>query len=215
MMKFAKKLNFIQLICMKREQNRGDQLYALAETQGGYFTAADAKTLGYAYSHQHFHVKRGNWIRVNRGIFRLKHFPVSPHEDLIHWWLWSRKLGVISHESAAAIYDIGDVLPRTTHLTIPQSFRKIAPRSISRNRAQLSPSDRTMRDGLAITTPLRTILDLAQGQLDPERLSLVTKDALQKGLVTEKGILQALAETQEKIDQATQVTLQLAVREDR
>jgi predicted transcriptional regulator of viral defense system len=200
---------------MKKNENRGDQLYALAETQGGYFTAADAKDLGYAYPHQHFHVKRGNWIRVDRGIFRLKRFPVSPHEDLIHWWLWSRKQGAISHESAAAIYDIGDVLPRTTHLTVPKSFRKVAPRTVMLHKAQLHPTDIERREGFAVTTPLRTILDLMQGQLDPERLSLVTKDALQKGLVTRKEILHVLAEMPEKIDPATQVTLQLAVREDR
>ncbi len=200
---------------MKREESRGDKLYALAESQGGYFTAADAKDLGYAYPHQHFHVKRGNWTRVDRGIFRLKHFPVSSNEDLIHWWLWSRKQGVISHESAAAIYEIGDVLPRTTHLTVPQSFRKVGPGSVILHRAQLHPTDIEMREGFAITTPLRTILDLTQGQLDPERLSLVTKDALQKGLVTRKEILHVLAEMPENIDQAAQITLQLAVRDDR
>jgi hypothetical protein len=69
---------------MKREESRGEKLYSLAESQGGYFTAADAKDLGYAYPHQHFHVKRGNWIRVDGGIFRLKHFPVSSNENLIH-----------------------------------------------------------------------------------------------------------------------------------
>jgi predicted transcriptional regulator of viral defense system len=200
---------------MKKKENRVDQLYALVETQGGYFTAADAKALGFAYPHQHFHVKRGNWIRVDRGIFRLKRFPVSPHEDLIRWWLWSRKQGVISHESAAAIYDMGDVLPQTTHLTIPPGFRKVAPRAVTLHRAQLSPSDRARRDGFAITTPLRTILDLAQGQLDPERLSLVTKDAIKKGLVTKKDLLHVLAEIPETIDPDMQVTLQLAVREDR
>ncbi len=200
---------------MKKKESRGDQLYALAETQGGYFTAADAKDLGYAYPHQHFHVKRGNWLRVDRGIFRLKRFPVSPHEDLIHWWLWSRKQGAISQESAAAIYDIGDVLPRTTHLTVPKSFRKVAPRSVILHKAQLHTTDIERREGFAITTPLRTILDLAKGQLDPERLSLVTKDALQKGLVTRKETLHVLAGMPENIDPAAQVTLQLAVRDDR
>jgi len=200
------------LLCMKKRENRKDQLYALAETQGGYFTAADARELGYVYPHQHFHVKRGNWIRVDRGIFRLKHFPTAVHEDLIHWWLWSRKQGVISHESAAAIYDLGDVLPRKTHLTVPQSFRKVAPRSVILHKAQLKTTDKEKREGFGITTPLRTILDLALGQLDPERLTLVTQDALQKGLITGKEIINVLAEMPKKIDPATQVTLQLAVR---
>jgi predicted transcriptional regulator of viral defense system len=198
---------------MKNGENRGDQLYALAETQGGYFTAADAKALGYLYPHQYFHVKRGNWVRVDRGIFRLKHFPVSNHEDLIRWWLWSRKLGVISHETAAAIYDLGDVLPRKTHLTVPQNFRKITSRSVILHKAQLKAMDIEKREGFVMTTPLRTIFDLAQGKLDPERLRLVTQDAIKKGLVVGKEILTILAKMPKKIDPSTQVTMQLAVRE--
>lgn len=198
---------------MRNGENRGDQLYALAETQGGYFTASEAKALGYLYPHQHFHVKRGNWVRVDRGIFRLKHFPVSNHEDLIRWWLWSRKQGVISHETAAAIYDLGDMLPRKTHLTVPQNFRKITPRSVILHKAQLKAMDIEKREGFVMTTPLRTIFDLAQGKLDPERLRLVTQDAIKKGLVVGKEILTILAKMPKNIDPSTQITMQLAVRE--
>ena len=108
-------------------RDRENRLYALAEGQGGYFTSADAKSIGYLYPLQHFHVRRGNWIRVERGIYRLKHFPTVDHEDLIHWWLWSQKKGVISHESAAELYDLGDILPSRTHLTVPRNFRKKEP----------------------------------------------------------------------------------------
>ncbi|MEE8176502.1 MAG: type IV toxin-antitoxin system AbiEi family antitoxin domain-containing protein [Acidobacteriota bacterium] len=197
---------------MKRDNAKWDCLYALAETHGGYFTAADAKALGYAYPHQHFHVKSGNWVRVDRGIFRLKHFPAVAHEDLIRWWLWSRKQGVISHESAAAVYELGDVLPPKTHLTVPQGFRKRASRAPILHRAQLDATDLEMREGFRITTPLRTILDLAREHLDPERLTAVTRDALKKGLIDRKALLDYLARMPKQIDPATQVTLQLAVR---
>lgn len=198
---------------MKRGQTRRDRLYALAETQGGYFTAADARALGYAYPHQFFHVKRGNWVRVDRGLFRLKHFPAAAHEDLIRWWLWSRKQGVISHESAAAVYDLGDVLPSKTHLTVPPGFRKKGPGSVILHRAQLEAMDIETREGFHITTPLRTILDLARGHLDPERLTAVTKDALKKGLIDRKALLSYLGKMPKEIDPTTQVTLQLAMRE--
>jgi predicted transcriptional regulator of viral defense system len=198
---------------MKRGQPRRDRLYALAETQGGYFTAADAKALGYVYPHQFFHVKRGNWVRVDRGLFRLKHFPAAAHEDLIRWWLWSRKQGVISHESAAAVYDLGDVLPSKTHLTVPPGFRKKRPGSVILHRAQLESTDVETREGFRITTPLRTILDLARVHLDPERLRAVTRDALKQGLIDRKALLTYLGKMPEDIDLTSQVTLQLAVGE--
>lgn len=198
---------------MKRGQTRWDRLYALAETQGGYFTAADAKALGYVYPHQYFHVKRGNWVRVDRGIFRLKHFPAAAHEDLIRWWLWSRKQGVISHQSAAAVYDLGDVLPSKTHLTVPPGFRKKRPHSVVLHRAQLEATDVETYEGFRVTTPLRTVLDLAREHLDPERLAAAIKDALKKGLIDRKALLACLGKMPKEIDLATQVTLQLAVRE--
>ena len=57
---------------MKTRTEKAEQLYKLAESQQGYFTSADAKRLGYDYPHQHFHVKQGNWIRADHGIYRLK-----------------------------------------------------------------------------------------------------------------------------------------------
>ena len=198
---------------MKKRSARADRLYALAESQGGYFTAADAKALGYVYRYQHFHVKQGNWVKVDRGIYRLKRFPSSSHEDLIRWWLWSRKKGAISHESAAAVYEIGDVLPSKTHLTVPPDFRKKATTGVVLHKAPFEEKDVEMREGCRVTTPLRTILDLARKHLDPERLEAVVKDAIKKGLVEKKALLDILAKMPEGIDPSTQVTLQLAVRE--
>ena len=61
-------------------QENIQRLYPIAEVQGGYFTAAQARAAGYTYAQQHFHVTRGNWLRVNRGIFRLPNFPSHAHE---------------------------------------------------------------------------------------------------------------------------------------
>ena len=47
------------------------RLFGLASEQAGYFTAAQAKSLGYSYQAQAHHVGAGNWLRVNRGLFRL------------------------------------------------------------------------------------------------------------------------------------------------
>ncbi len=196
-----------------RARNREDQLYTLAEAQGGYFTSADARSTGYDYPLQHFHIQRGNWIRVDRAVYRLKHFPTVDHEDLIRWWLWSRKQGVISHQSAAAVYDLGDVLPTRVHITVPLNFRKKPAPGLMLHRKNLDTSDIEIRDRFPVTVPLRTILDLAEAHLDPEGLTLVVKDALRKGLVDRKALLSVLEKVPKWLDPATQVTLQLALRE--
>lgn len=198
---------------MRRQESKEDRLYSLAENQGGYFTAADAKALGYLYRYQHFHVKQGNWVRVDRGIYRLKRFPSAGHEDLIRWWLWSRGKGAISHESAAAVYDLGDVLPAKTHLTVPPDFRKKAAAGVVLHKALFDEKGVEMREGFRVTTPLRTILDLAREHLDQERLTAVVKDAVRKGLLDRKALLDILAKMPKDIAPSEQVTLQLALRE--
>ena len=57
---------------MRHPQENAQALYEIAAEQGGYFTAAQAREAGYAYSQQHYHCNRGNWQRVERGIFRLR-----------------------------------------------------------------------------------------------------------------------------------------------
>lgn len=192
---------------------RADRLYSLAESQGGYFTAADAKSVGYDYALQHFHVQRGTWTRVDRGIYRLKRFPSGEYEDLIRWWLWSRKEGVISHESAAAVYGLGDILPSKVDLTVPMNFRKKVQQGVVLHKAKLSSSDTEMREGFRIMTPLRTVLDMARQHLDPERLTAVVKDAVRKGLLDRRVLLSVLDKNPPDLDVPTQVTLHLAVRE--
>ncbi|MGH7847707.1 MAG: nucleotidyltransferase domain-containing protein [Candidatus Binatia bacterium] len=197
---------------METRAEKSHRLFEVAESQQGYFTSADAKRLGYDYPHQHFHVKQGNWIRVDHGIYRLKKFPAAEHEDLMRWWLWSRKKGVISHETAASLYELGDLLPSKIHLTVPLDFRKRPAKSLVLHKANLSALEIEKRDDLPVTTPLRTILDLARSHLDDERLSAVAKDAIKKGLVRRKELLEAPVRMPEGINPSTQATLQLAIR---
>jgi predicted nucleotidyltransferase len=197
---------------MYSRAEKSHHLFEVAESQSGYFTSADAKKLGYDYPHQHFHFSQGNWIRVDHGIYRLKNFPAAKHEDLMRWWLWSRKKAVLSHETAAALYDLGDLLPAKIHLTVPPDFRKRPTKSLVLHKAMLHESEIERRDGLPATKPLRTILDLARARLDDERLEAVARDAILKGVTSGKELLGALATVPKGIDPATQATLQLAAR---
>jgi predicted nucleotidyltransferase len=198
---------------MIKSVERSDRLYEIAESQQGYFTSTDAKSLGYDYPHQYFHVKKGNWVRVDHGIFRLKNFPSASHEDLIRWWLWTRKKGTISHETAVAVYDLEDILPATVHLTVPPDFRKKPPKGVSLHKAKLVAADFEMRDGFPVTKPLRTIADLALSHMDPQRLSAVLREALQQGLVEKKDLLALSSKLSKNSERSAQEVLDIAIAE--
>ncbi|MBK6711505.1 MAG: type IV toxin-antitoxin system AbiEi family antitoxin domain-containing protein [Chloroflexi bacterium] len=53
-------------------------LYETAESQAGYFTAAQARTHGFSWERLSDNVKRGRFLRIVRGVYRLAHFPVQP-----------------------------------------------------------------------------------------------------------------------------------------
>ena len=197
----------------RTQSSSPDPLYDLAERQGGYFTASDALEAGYSYPLQHFHVRRGNWLRVDRGIYRLRRFPNGPHEDLIRWWLWTRKEGAVSHESAAAFYGLGDVLPSRTHLIVPKGFRKKPAKGIVLHKSVFDPDEIQEREGFRVTSPLRTVLDLARAHLDPERLEAVAADAVHKGLVTRRILESALKKHNKELDEASRAALRRALRE--
>jgi predicted transcriptional regulator of viral defense system len=167
-------------------RNRSDlrrRLTEIAARQSGYFTAAQARDVGYSYPAQHYHVEHGNWERVERGIFRLPAWPVGPHDDLVRWFLWSRGKAVVSHESALAVYELGDVDPPRVHLTVPSNFRARA-HGLVLHRGELPETDVSWRDGFRITTPLRSLVDVAAGDLEVDHLSRAVADALARGLVT-------------------------------
>jgi predicted transcriptional regulator of viral defense system len=97
------------------------QLYQIAEQQAGYFTAAQAQAVGFSRPLLSHYAKTGHFDRVQRGIYRLAHFPGSPYQDLFVAWLRTGPDSVISHESALAVYELSDVLPGEVHVIVPRT----------------------------------------------------------------------------------------------
>ena len=157
-------------------------LNALAMHQAGYFTAAQALEVGYSYQSQRYHVDHGNWDRVDRGLFRLPGWPARDEDRYVLWRLWSRDLAVVSHQSALAIYDLGDVNPTRLHLTVPPGFRA-KDAAVVIHRGILAPGDVEDRDGYQITSVQRTLFDVASGEMSQEQLDVAVSDAVERGLV--------------------------------
>lgn len=177
---------------------RRQQLFELADAQAGYFTAAQARTLGYLKQYQQHHRETGAWQRVLRGLFRLRNYPQTDYEQWVQLTLWSHNRrgqaqAVVSHQTALRFYDLSDVQPDKIHLTVPPSFRKTPPAFAVLHKAQLAPSDVQSFTGFSVTTPLRTLLDVAQSHLSPEHLETATAQALQRGLVRRKALEDILA----------------------
>ncbi|MCC6223134.1 MAG: type IV toxin-antitoxin system AbiEi family antitoxin domain-containing protein [Thermoleophilia bacterium] len=169
--------------------DRRRRIARLAAAQSGYFTAAQAREAGYSYSAQRYHVHRGNWHQVDRALFRLPEWPVGPHEHLARWTLWSRGRAVVSNETALAVHGLGDVNPARVHLTVPRGFRQQA-HGVILHRGEVPDADRWEQGGYRVTTPLRSVLDVAAGNLEVAQLATVIADALDRGAFTRRMLLE-------------------------
>ncbi|MGO8763532.1 MAG: type IV toxin-antitoxin system AbiEi family antitoxin domain-containing protein [Limisphaerales bacterium] len=173
-------------------QSTSAALFKLAEEQQGYFTAKQAAAVGYLLGSQAHHVKAGNWVRLERGIYRLARFPQSSEEQLVIYSLWSRDragepLGVYSHQTALSIHELSDANPAKLHLTVPPAFRRSAkvPKILVLHRTLLGKNDVEQRQGFTVTRPLRAIADLvATESVSRDIIAQALAEGRERGLIT-------------------------------
>lgn len=159
------------------------QLFWLAAEQGGYFSAAQAKRLGYSYQAQAHHVAVGNWHRVDRGLFRFAEWVPELHDDLRRWTQWSKSRAVVSHETALSVHDVGELESARVHLTVPPRFT-MRDDALVLHHCELPADDILEQRGFRVTTPTRTIVDIAATRVDEDQLARAITDATAAGLTT-------------------------------
>lgn len=175
-----------------------DDLFEIADCQQGYFTSQQAEECGFARSNFHFKLRSGEWIKEQRGIYRLARYPVSERPELVLWSLWSRDKkgspqGVWSHETALDIHELSDMMPAKMHLSVPTRFRRRIeiPQNLCLHFVDLIESDMEMRQGFKVTTPLRTLIDIInEGTTPQEQVIQAIQEALQKGLISRAHLIE-------------------------
>jgi len=183
----------------------GVRLGDLTDTQHGYFTRSQAVDEGVDDMNLQRAVKSGAIHRLDHGVYRIAGTGQDVHERLRVAWLrltpdksprqrtmfphvW------VSHRSAASLFDLG-----VTTADVPEfiSDQRLQPRAEVRIRVRTQGLERwewMVRDGFAVTTPARTIADLAADRMDGGHLGRVVSDALAMGLVTDDEVRTALAD---------------------
>jgi predicted transcriptional regulator of viral defense system len=166
------------------------RLFELAAAQAGYFTAAQAHELGYSPRSLVHHVDAGHVERVSRGFYRLVGVPAGPHDDIVAEWLrLAPRRAVVSHDTALALYDLAPTRSREIHLTLPRERRPRTKRSrtnvkLHTTTVPLGRTEVANRFGVRITSPARTIADVAEIGADPSVVIEAVDRALATGLVT-------------------------------
>ncbi len=187
-------------------------LFDLASSQGGYFTAAQASSCGLSRSLVAHHARSGRFIRVRRGLYRLREYPASPREMVLAAWLAAgRDVAVVSHESALDILNLSDVVPDAVHLTVPRS-RRYVPSSpgvkIHTTLQRLDPAEIVIREGVKVTSALRSIVDAADTGTAPDQIIAAVLQAVERGMATESQLVAAAHERGGRVERLVRRALE-------
>lgn len=161
-------------------------LEADAYGQHGYFRVGQARQHGLSSQLLSHYVRQGRFTRVRRGLYRLHGFPSSEHDEMREKWMAvGMEKAVLSHQSALALLDLSDAIPSAVHLLVPRRHRGLRrpPGTVIHTRPDEEEIGTVWREGLPLTTPARTLVDVAE-DLQPEQMEMAVRQALSRGLVT-------------------------------
>ena len=139
----------------------GNRVAAIAARQHGVVTAAQLRMAGFDESAVHRAVKAGRLHRLHRGVYAVGHRSLSWRGRWLAAVLAAGEGAVLSHSSAAALWEYLRPIPGPVHVTVPAALRR-KPRpglQIHRSRT-LTAREVTRRHGIAVTSPARTIEDI-------------------------------------------------------
>lgn len=190
----------------------------LAPQQWGLVTSAQARSLGVAAFQMSRLVDRGAFVRIRHGVYASSAMPWDSLQDVRAHWLAldpetmaaDRTLNgiakdVVSHETGADVYGIGDFANERITFTTPQR-RQTKQAEVRFVLDQLQPKDITNVNGLPVTTVVRTILDLAKPGNETGHLRDAINDAVNGGLVTKSELAAGLAPAAKKLGASDNTT---------
>lgn len=135
-------------------------IVALFAVQHGVISRSQALTCGLTRRQIEKRCARGLWIIVLPGVYRLAGAPVTWEQRLMAAVLWAGPDSVASFASAAALWELPDVVAGQVEVTSTRRLRSL-PGMVVHYTRHLDPLDRGTVRGIPVTSPTRTLVDLA------------------------------------------------------
>lgn len=160
----------------------------IAARQRGVFTRQQATEAGFSAAQVQRRLAAGVWVRMHPRVYRHAGTPETRALRLTSALLWAGPHAVLSHTTAAALWRIGPDASDLVELLVPRSRGPRAAGVAVHRVTQLEIVDlATTAGGLAVTTPVRTLIDLAAVAPAAE-LAAVLDRARARGLVTRRAL---------------------------
>jgi len=151
------------------------------------FTHEQALSAGYSLRQVQRRRENGGWEQMQAGVYRVAGAPTSWEQRLLAACLAAGAGAVASHRSAARLWGLDASRRPLVELSVPPGRQPRLDRVIVHRSRDLRPLVCTIREGIPVTTPSRTILDLGAVQ-GPRAVERSLEVALGRQLVTLPGL---------------------------
>src|SRR5215207_5980566 len=166
-----------------QSRRRERALAALAGRQHGVVSHQDLASLGFKNGAIKRRVPAGRLHRLHRGVYAVGRLDVERRGRWLAAVLACGEGAVLSHRSAASLWGLASESWSTVDVT--SDHGRGGRQGIALHACQREPEDETVNDGIPVTTPTRTLFDLAE-VVDPSRLSSACEEADRLGLLRMK-----------------------------
>jgi predicted transcriptional regulator of viral defense system len=133
----------------------------LAERQHWVVTRAQLLAVGFPAPAIKHRIAKGRLHPVGRGIYAVGRPEVTRHGRWMAAVLSCGSDAVLSHASAAALWEIGAERPGQIEVSVPEGVWRRRRGVALHRRAALGAQDVTSDNAIPVTTPIRTLVDLA------------------------------------------------------
>lgn len=137
------------------------RIIALAERQHGVIATRQLRAIGVSWEQIRGRSNPGWLRRLHQGVYAIAGRERTQFTRWMGAVLAAGSGAVLSHIDASALLGLSRPSEPPIHVTIPAATARRPRRGISLHRADLHPAEMTRANGIPVTGPARTILDLA------------------------------------------------------
>ena len=175
----------------RANRQNASELWRIAAAQHGVITRRQLQDAGLTSDEIESRIARGRLHRTWRGVYAIG----RPQLTVRGWWtaavLACGPHALLSHDSAAALWGIRAMKESATregarpgdiHLSVVGSSSRSRAGVHVYRRRELAPEDRALHDGIPVTSPARTLIDLGS-RLNERQVEAAVNAADRLGLI--------------------------------
>jgi very-short-patch-repair endonuclease len=156
---------------------------AFSERHHGVFAVQHLRDLDVAAHERKYRLASGRWASLHERVYRIVGTPLTWRGQVLGACWAGGDRAAASHRTAAELWELPGRRTGLVEITCPRWGRAQHAGLVVHESRVIDRSDVTVVDGIPVTTPERTLFDLA-GVVGPITLDLAVENALRKNLTS-------------------------------